>query len=809
MLTEPRFVSVEQAKIITNVYKKNPTLPKQLLRAKSLVAALSEMTLRITPDELIVGNRTFGVRSGVVFPEAGIEWLAKEWDSLPTRPQDPFEVRPEDTQTFFEEIEPFWRGKTLHDVILAKGGSLIDEIGMVVKVNQKDHAQGHICPDTKGWLEKGPAGLCAEVKEKLAKETNEDKKEFYRSTIIVLEGAIHFIRRYGIMAKEMATKKGAYAEDLEKIAGICEHLAAKPAKNFHEALQSVWFLYVILQMESNASSFSPGRMDQYLYPYYKRDIDSGIIDDSRALELIECLWLKFNQIVYLRNSHSASFFAGFPIGFNVAIGGQTSEGKDATNALSYLMLKAQEHLLLPQPNLSARLFEGSSQQFVMECSRVIGKGSGMPQIFNDKSIIPALMKQGIARDDAVNYAIVGCVELTTHGNNLGWSDAAMFNGVKALELAINGGRCLLSENQEISANSSSFQFPQEQGTTLKARTCSPEAGQSFDPSLEELKPTRLGPNLGTLVDFHTYEDLEKAFAGQIHYFTQKMLEACEMVEEAHQLVLPTPFLSCVINDCLDQGLDVTKGGAKYNLSGIQFIQPANIADSLMAIKKLVYDEKRLTPVELLEAIQSNYEGQEQMRHVLLNAAPKYGNDHDEVDLIAAKWVEFFAKDLEGKVNYRNGRIHTGLYTVSAHVPMGQNVGASADGRRAREPLADGGVSAVYGRDVDGPTSLLKSVSKINSKYGSNGTLLNMKFLPSFFATENGIEKFAGLLRAFVHLDIHHVQFNVVDKEMLLAAQETPENYRNITIRVAGYTTYFVELTKALQDEIIARTAYGE
>jgi formate C-acetyltransferase len=766
MLAEPRYMSVEQAKIITEVYRENPGDPSQLLRAKSLSAALDHLEIRITPEERIVGNRTAGVRGGVVFPEAGISWVAKELDTLATRPQDRFEVRPEDARAFREVIEPFWNGRSLEDIVRAECGGLVDDIGIVVKINQKDHAQGHICPDTKGWIENGPALLCAKAREKLASETDETRKIFYRSTVMVLEAASRFMLRYAALAREMAPEGGECAANLEEVARICEKLAAEPAGSFHEAAQSLWFLFVILHMESNASSFSPGRMDQYLYPYYRRDVDAGILDDEQALEISECLWLKFNQIVYLRNSHSAKYFAGFPIGFNVAIGGQTLEGGDAANELSYLFLKAQEHLLLPQPNLSARLFEGSSQRFLEECSRVIGKGSGMPQVFNDKSIIPALMGQGISREDAVNYAIVGCVELTTHGNNLGWSDAAMFNMVKALELALNGGKCLLSGRQ-------------------------------------------IGPDLGALDTYGTYEALEGALAGQIDYFTEKMIEACEVVERVHQAVLPSPFLSCVISDCIAKGIDVTAGGARYNLSGIQVIQPANIADSLAAIKKLVYDEKRVRPSELLQALRADYEGAEPLRQTLLHNAPKYGNDDDAVDSIAAKWVEYFAKGLQGRTNYRGGRYHTGLYTVSAHVPMGQNVGATPDGRKSREPLADGGMSAVYGRDTHGPTSLLKSVSKIDSKYGSNGTLLNMKFLPAFFATGEGIAKFAGLLRAIVALKINHAQFNVVNREDLLAAQREPEKYRNITIRVAGYTAYFIELARELQDEIIARTAYGD
>lgn len=766
MLGEDRYMSVEQAKIITDVYRQNPDDPKQLLRAKSLSAALDKLQIRIEPGELIVGNRTAGVRGGVVFPEAGISWVAKELDTLHSRPQDQFKVRPEDAKLFREEIEPFWKGISLEDKIKEACGPLVDNIGMVAKINQKDHAQGHICPDTEGWIKKGPAQLASEAKAKLKEETDPDKQIFYRSLILVLEASSRFMLRYAALANDLALQNDEYKTDLLEVSRICKKLASHPAESFHEALQSLWFLYVILHMESNASSFSPGRMDQYLYPYYQKNIESGTIDHSRALELIECLWLKFNQIVYLRNSHSAKYFAGFPIGFNVAIGGQNAKGEDASNELSYLFLNAQSNLLLPQPNLSARLFENSDQAFLEECSRVIGKGSGMPQIFNDKSIIPALMNQGISEKDARNYAIVGCVELTTHGNNLGWSDAAMFNLVKALELAINNGKCLLSGKQ-------------------------------------------IGPDLGSLKDYKEYEELEEALSQQINYFVEKMLEACEIVEKIHQEVLPSPFLSCVIQNCMEKGIDVTAGGAKYNLSGIQVIQPANIADSLAAVKQLIYQEKRFSAEELLNAIQHNFEGEEVLRQTLLNAVPKYGNDVDWVDNIAAKWVEYFAQSLRGKKNYRGGPYHTGLYTVSAHVPMGQNVGASMDGRKSQEPLADGGMSAVYGRDVNGPTSLLKSVSKIDANYGSNGTLLNMKFLPSFFDTQEGIEKFAALLRAVVALNINHIQFNVVNKADLVAAQKEPEKHKNITIRVAGYTAYFVELAKDLQDEIIARTAYGD
>jgi len=767
MLDEPRFMSLEQARIITESYKENENDSKALQRAKSLAASLTQISIKIDPLEFIVGNRTSGVRGGVVFPEAGSSWINEEIETLPTRPQDRFNVNREDIIEFKESIYPFWQGKCLEDVIQKKIGPEVSEIGKVAKINQKDHAQGHICPDTEKWLRIGPAGLKREAEEKL-KTASEDQMDFYQSVIIVHEGAISFLKRFARMALDMSDNREYKNEkaSLKEVSRICLKLSEKPAESFHEALQSLWFLFVILQMESNASSFSPGRADQYLFPYYQRDLESGLLTEQDALELIEALWLKFNQIVYLRNSNSARYFAGFPIGFNIACGGQTDDGRDASNDLSFLFLKAQSHILLPQPNLSARLFKGSDEAFVDECSRVIGLGSGMPQIFNDEGVIPALMNVGIKEKDAKNYAIVGCVELTTHGNNLGWSDAAMFNLMKALELTLTDGICLLTGKE-------------------------------------------MGMKTGTLTDYDTFEDLEKALAKQLDHYIERMIKSCEVVDLTHSEVLPSAFLSSVIDDCISKGLDVTAGGALYNLSGIQAIQVANLADSLAAIKKMVFEDQLISKEELLETLRTDWDGKEALRQTILNKVPKYGNDVDWVDLQGNKWVEYFAGKLREYTNIRGGVYHSGLYTVSAHVPMGQNVGASADGRKSRDPLADGGVSAMYGRDISGPTALLKSVSKINSKLGSNGTLLNMKFLPEFFRTNEGIKKFSSLLRTFVDLKINHVQFNVLRREDLVAAQKDPEKYSSLTVRVAGYTAYFTELASDLQDEIIARTSYGE
>ncbi len=765
MLSSPRYASIEQARIITRVYKENEHLSIPYKRALSLKAALEELEIHVDNEELIVGNRTKGVRYGVVFPESGCSWVNDEFETLPTRPQDRFLVKDEDIKEFRETIYPYWQGHSMEDVIKSEYGKRINEIAKVVKINQKDHAQGHICPDSESWLKYGPTGLIEKIKEKQL-TASDDKKEFYECTLIVLEGVQHFMIRYHDYIMDMINDvEEEYKESIKKVADICLNLSKRAPITFHEAVQSLWFLFVVLHMESNASSFSPGRMDQYLYPYYKRDIEQGHLTQQQALEILECLWLKFNQIVYLRNQHSAKYFAGFPIGFNIAIGGLDEHGNDTYNDLSFLCLDAQYDLGLPQPNLSVRLNKNSTHQLMHEAIKVVAKGSGMPQFFNDEAIVHAMVEDlGIDEKDALNYAIVGCVELTTHGNNLGWSDAAMFNLNKALELTLNNGKCLITGEQ-------------------------------------------IGLDLGNITTYLTYHDLENALTQQIDYFIEEMMKAEVIVEKAHQRCLPTAFLSTVIDSCIDKGIDVTCGGAKYNLSGIQMIQVANLADSLAAIQSLVYDQKMISQDELLQALKDDFKGHEITQVMLLNKVPKYGNDVQWVDDIGSKWAGYFRERMKDYTNYRGGPYHTGMYTVSAHVPMGENVGASPDGRNALTPLADGGMSPVYGRDMNGPTAVLKSVSRMYDSFTTNGGLLNMKFLPEFFETETGLMKFENFLRAFIDLKIPHIQFNVVKREDLLDAKMNPEQHKSLTIRVAGYTAYFVELAGKLQDEIIERTSY--
>ena len=485
MLEEPRFASIEQARIVTESYQETEGEPRCIQRAEALKAALLRIEIRIEPEERIVGNRTSGVRGGVVFPETGASWVDREFETLPTRSQDKFQVRKEDIEAFRRDIMPYWKGRSLEDQVRAAVGPQVDAIAKVVKVNQKDHSQGHICPNTKKWLKLGPAGIREEAKAHLNQAADEKQKDFYQSVIISMEGASAFMERYAALAekKYQETKK----ENLLEVAAVCRKLAAAPAETYQEAVQATWFLYVILQMEGNASSFSPGRMDQYLYPYYENSRRQGMTLED-ALELTECLWLKFNQLVYLRNSNSAKYFAGFPIGFNVAIGGQNEDGSDASNELSYLFLQAQSHLLLPQPNLSLRIYKDSPRELLEAASRVIGLGSGMPQVFNDEAVVPALESHGVSHEDAMNYAIVGCVELTTHGNALAWSDAAMFNLLKALELTLNHG-------------------------------------------VDMLTGEKTGLDLGDLTTYETFEELEAAFAKQIDYFSDRMVECVSEVEK--------------------------------------------------------------------------------------------------------------------------------------------------------------------------------------------------------------------------------------------------------------------------------------
>lgn len=772
LLNNERSIDVERARYTTESYQQTEGEPMPVRRAKMLLHVVRHMSITIDPDELIVGNRSLYPRMGIIAPEGAVNWIDRELDILPIRPQDKFNIQPEQIKELRETIFPWWQGKTLEDTVAAR---LPDPIKTGVRskafsLNQTDHAQGHILPDVAGWLYLGVKGLRNQIntaRKSLESESTEHQP-FYEAALIALQAASEFMCRYAAFARTLISQTDDMNRraELERIADICEWVSENPARDFWEALQAVWFLFVLLQIESNASSFSPGRFDQYMLPYLESDLEFGRLTLDEAQVLLESTWLKFNEIVLLRSSSSARYFAGFPIGFNIVLGGQLSDGRDATNFLSYMCLRAQADLGLTQPNLSIRIHKDNPQDFLITAAHVISKGSGMPQVFNDEVIIPGQINRGITSEDARNYAVVGCVELSTPGKALGWSDASMFNLTRVLELTLYGGK-------------------------------DPQTGEQF------------GPITPTLDQMTSFDELENAYDCQMTHFVRLMVEGCRLVDLIHAEVLPSPFLSLVVNDCIERGIDVTAGGAHYNFSGVQGVQIANVADSLAAVKQAVFDEHWMSSGNLLEILRTNFDGQEVQRQRLIHHVPKYGNDDDRVDRFATKWSTRYSELVALYSTVRGGVYLPGFYTVSAHVPMGANVGAMPDGRHKGEPLADGGLSPMTGRDMKGPTAVLQSVGKLDLKLATNGTLLNMKFSPMFFEGEHALEKFVTLLRGFSKLHIPHVQFNVVSVDMLRAAQASPEAYRSLVVRVAGYSAYFTELDKNLQDEIIRRTEFGQ
>jgi pyruvate formate-lyase/glycerol dehydratase family glycyl radical enzyme len=804
LLENERQIDVERARFTTESYRATEGQPIALRRARMLLHLARTLSIAIEPEELIVGNRSLLPRMGVIAPEGAVDWIDRELEILPTRPQDRFNITADQIWELREEIFPYWRGKTVEDIVAER---VPDDVRVAVRgkafsLNQTDHAQGHILPDVGGWLRLGIGGLRRQVEEARAScfdaetqrrrdaqresdsapedfsalpprprasasDQTDDRLVFYDAALIALQAAQEFMLRYADLAAEQARRSdAARAQELERIAGHCRWLAERPARDFPEALQAVWFLFVLLQIESNASSFSPGRFDQYMLPYLEQDLVAGRVTLAEAQTWLEQLWLKFNEIVLLRSSHSARYFAGFPIGFNIALGGQLADGSDATNLLSYMCLRAQADLGMTQPNLSIRVHSRSPQEFLEAAAFVIGKGSGMPQAFNDEVIIPGQVNRGLPLEEARNYAVVGCVELSTPGKALGWSDASMFNLTRVLELTLFGGR---------------------------------------DPQSGDL----IGLLTPRLDEMSTFAELEAAYDQQLAHFVALMVKGCNVVDQVHADVLPSPFLSLVIHDCVARGLDVTAGGARYNFSGVQGVQIANVADSFAAVRQAVFDEQWLAAADLLEALRSSFAGQENLRQRLINRVPKYGNDDERVDRYAAAWGDRYCALVEQYPTIRGGVYQPGFYTVSAHVPMGANVGATPDGRHTGTPLADGGLSPTAGRDLLGATAVLHSVSKLDLRLASNGTLLNMKFLPSFFDGPTALRKFANLLRGFAALHVPHVQFNVVSAETLRAAQANPDGYRSLVVRVAGYSAYFIELDRELQDEIIWRTEFGD
>ncbi|ELV2782426.1 formate C-acetyltransferase [Enterobacter cloacae] len=751
LFANPREISLERALLYTASHQQTEGEPVILRRAKATAHILDHVEIAIRDEELIAGNRTVKPRAGIMSPEMDPYWLLKELDQFAIRPQDRFEISDEDKQTYREVLYPYWENRSMKDFI---NSQMTEEVKAAVgtqifSVNQTDKGQGHIIIDYPRLLNNGLGALVAEMRERCARDT---QNTFYSAALILLEASQRHILRYAALAEELAQSSDATRrEELLAMADISRHNAQHKPQTFWQACQLFWYMNVILQYESNASSLSIGRFDQYMLPFYQASLTQG--DDPAFLkELLESLWVKCNDVVLLRSTSSARYFAGFPTGYTALLGGLTENGRSAVNVLSFLCLDAYQSVQLPQPNLGVRVNELIDRTFLLKTAETIRLGTGIPQIFNDEVIVPAFLNRGVSLEDARDYAVVGCVELSIPGKTYGLHDIAMFNLLKVMEIAM----------QENEGNSGL-----------------------------------------------TYEGLIEHIRARINHYIALMVEGSNICDIGHRDWAPVPLLSSFISDCLETGKDITDGGARYNFSGVQGIGIANLSDSLHALKGLVFEQQRLSFDELLAVLKANFatpEG-EKVRARLINRFEKYGNDIDDVDNISAELLRHYCKEVEKYRNPRGGIFTPGSYTVSAHVPLGAVVGATPDGRLAGEQLADGGLSPMLGQDMQGPTAVLKSVSKLDNYLLSNGTLLNVKFTPATLEGDAGLQKLADFLRAFTQLKLQHIQFNVVNAETLREAQRRPQDFAGLVVRVAGYSAFFVELSKEIQDDIIRRTAH--
>jgi len=747
-----RAISLERALLYTESHKQTEGEHTLIRRAKATAHILDNVAISIRDDELIAGNRTIEPRAGIVSPEMDPYWIEKELDSFDTRPQDKFFISEQDKTIYREQLLPYWSERSMKDFINSQIPQEIKQaVGeKVFSVNQTDKGQGHIIIDFDRLLSSGLNQLTDEMQTLVA---SYPENPFYQSVLILLQASSRHIRRYEQLATEMAEScsDGQRKQELENIAQVSAKIAGERPDNFVEACQLFWYMNIILQYESNASSLSLGRFDQYMLPFYQRSLQQG--EDAAFLkEYLESLWIKTNDIVLLRSSGSAKFFAGFPTGYTILLGGLTETGQSAVNVLSTLCLDAYQSVQLPQPNLGVRVNEFIDREFLYKTAETIRLGTGIPQIFNDEVVVPAFLNRGVSLEDARDYSVVGCVELSIPGKTYGLHDIAMFNLLKVMEL-------VLKRNQHTE-------------------------NISYDELLEQIRT-------------------------DICHYVKLMVEGSNICDIGHRDWAPVPLLSSFISDCIENGKDITYGGGRYNFSGVQGIGIANLSDSLQALKRFVFEEKRAGFAEFIELLDNNFEGAEgsKIRARLMHKYEKYGNDIDEVDSIGADLLRLFCKEVEQYQNPRGGQFTPGSYTVSAHVPLGAVVGATPDGRLSGEQLADGGLSPMLGKDHQGPTAVLKSVSKLDNYLLSNGSLLNVKFTPSTLEGAQGLNKLGDFLRAFMKLKLQHIQFNVLNADTLRKAQQKPEDYAGLVVRVAGYSAFFVELSKEIQDDIIHRTAH--
>jgi formate C-acetyltransferase len=763
-------IECDRAVLITESYKQTENLPVILRRAYAFLHILKNIPITIRDNELIVGSATKRPRSCQVFPEFSFEWLESEFDTVETRAADPFFISGETKKALYEAYR-YWEGKTTSELAssyMSFEALTAIERNIFTVGNYYYNGVGHVTVDYKKVLERGYEGIKKEAVEALEDLSVSDasygkKSAFLEAVIICCDAAVIYAGRYADLADEMAGNEtdSARKGELRLISANCRRVPRYGARNFYEACQSFWFVQMLLQTESSGHSISPGRFDQYMYPYYKDGIISGKLTRERAQELIDCVWVKLNDLNKARDAASAEGFAGYSLFQNLICGGQDENGIDVTNDLSFMCIEAAMHVMLPQPSFSVRVWNGTPHEFMVKAAKLTATGIGLPAYYNDEVIIPALVNRGLSLEDARGYSIIGCVEPQKPGKTDGWHDAAFFNMCRPLELVFSNG---MDDGEQISIKT------------------------------------------GDISEMKTFDEFYGAYKKQMDYMIKLLVNADNAIDTAHMERCPLPYLSSMVSDCVGRGKSVQEGGAVYNFTGPQGFGVANMADSLYAVKKLVFDDKKLTLSEYKEALERNYAGNGKYARLLelIDEIPKYGNDNIEVDMFARDVAYTYTRPLEKYKNPRGGIFQAGLYPVSANVPLGAQTGATPDGRLAGTPVADG-VSPSAGKDVHGPTASANSVSRLDHFTASNGTLFNMKFHPSALKGRSGIESFVALVRAYFDQKGSHMQFNVVSRETLLDAQKNPDGYKSLVVRVAGYSALFTTLSRSLQDDIIKRT----
>ena len=780
VLDEKPYIDAQRAILATLAYKENLNQPRVMVRAKMLEKVLDHMSIYIEDKSLLAGNQATKNRNAPIFPEYTMEFVMNELDQFEKRDGDIFYIT-EKTKEQLREIAPFWQNNNLR----ARGEALLPEevrvfmetgvFGMEGKLNAGD---AHLAVNYERILKDGLRGYEKRVKEykaalDLTNPDNIDKYCFYNAVLIVLKAVRNFANRYSVLAKDLAEKELNQERKIEllEISRICSKVPYEPAETFKEAVQSVWFIQLILQIESNGHSLSYGRFDQYMYPYYDRDIKNGTIKESEALELLTCLWIKTLTINKVRSQAHTLSSAGSPMYQNVTIAGQTTDKKDAVNDLSFLVLKSVAQTRLTQPNLTVRYHKNINKHFLDECVEVMRLGFGMPALNNDEIIIPSFMDWQVKEEDAYNYSAIGCVETAVPGK---W-----------------GYRC---------TGMSYINFP-------RMLLCTMNNGVDLTSN------KRFTKGYGYFTEMESYEELLKAWDKTIREITRYSVIVENVIDKASERDVPDILCSALTDDCIARGKTIKEGGAVYDfISGLQ-VGIANMADCLAAIKKLVYEEKKITRQELWNAILDDFSSPEnkKIQEMLIREAPKYGNDDDYVDQLIVEAYDSYIEEIEKYPNtrYNRGPIggirYAGTSSISANVGQGMSTMATPDGRNAFEPLAEG-CSPAHNSDKNGPTAVFKSVSKLRTNKITGGVLLNQKMTPQMLSTEENRQKLELLIKTFFNrLHGYHVQYNIVSKETLIDAQKHPEKHKDLIVRVAGYSAFFNVLSKKTQDDIIGRT----